>query len=920
MDINTIKAIASDPKQKQAVTDLLIIDDASGYVNAAGKFISGYYTASTMRHALKTETVGLSKETEDKISTAGVNVLKLQAGLKSRLSTAALSTYQRLRDSLTVAERKTDLASALSALGKDTSLKADEKVAIKDLLIIDDASGYVNSQSKFISGYYTASTMKFALQTDTLGLSKEIEDKISKAGVNVLKLQAELKGRLSKDGLAVYAWLRDSMSAVESKADLMAALCRLNSAEAFCPVVSSVTITGTNLKEVKQGQTVTLTIEGKGFPAGSKVEFLTGKTPDSKIVVKGPITRSADGTKLTLTIEVAKDANATDDAKTADIKENFRTIHVFSKEFPQLGASLVDAFKVSPADGGVCSTQKDVLKVSDPNIEKGQSKVVTIKLECSDKKFPANPKVVVDPAADVTVSDVKRVDDKTVTAKITADPEAKEGTRKIIVTVEGPDGKSSDLTLPNGLNIVPPIEVKPKRLNFRERVARAADDLRDSVGPYHARDIMTMSLTVNGSSNAAKSEREKLTDPAAKPVAENNAPLLQANINLGSIDNPVPVLGGPLNLANIYAGSEKKGTYFTLGMGARARVGYNPNTVVGTEVGVNVNPAVVIKNGAFKMEGIFDYEFSLADQDSPSRQLLTGFSNEIRGGGSISSNFGKPGALLRARALYKYGWLQTMNKETDPFNYSAGKSALDLRFDLNLDFSRLTPGKAGGLALWLSTRVTPMGYMPIPITSTSGMIGTLHEDIAAWNLEGTVQLKDVAGKPWINLRGGEYQQKHERHMPTFGTSIGFETKKAGAFRLDYDWLNNPTLYTGKGAMHSVRTTWDLPWMKELLFLGVQINKLGNRTFGGIFAGINLLKFFEKKTPSTSVRTVSERPAPEPARPVPTTVVFKDADRAAYLKESCEKTAKGDKDKCVRTCEPNKTKEAIDTCVSGYKLP
>lgn len=284
-----IKAVQNNPVHKQAVKDLLAIDDIAGYQKDAATFVAGYEPASFTVNLLELKTLGVSQETEAQLIKPKADLLKIQKNLLKKLTDAEKETYKKAQKKLTKPESKKDLHAALKTLPNSPN-----KQTITDLLIIDDIAGYTKEDGTFVAGYEPARFAANMLSLSSLGVSTNIETALTTPKADIQIIQQGLLGKLDGNAKKVYTDLRDRMTLAESGDDLVTAYCTLDAAESFCPAISLIT------PNPKQGQTLDITISGSNLAKDPKVEL------GDKITVNS--VKSAESGMITLNITVAADA------------------------------------------------------------------------------------------------------------------------------------------------------------------------------------------------------------------------------------------------------------------------------------------------------------------------------------------------------------------------------------------------------------------------------------------------------------------------------------------------------------------------------------------------------------------------------------------------------------------------------------
>jgi hypothetical protein len=212
--MSDINAVRNNPTYKQAVTDLLIIDDVAGYIDKSGKYIAGYEPASFSPKIVKSliptfRGLGVSSQTEAVLTKPNADLQAIKNNLLAKLSTAEKNTYFAKRKLLKNPAKKEDLRGIIRSLPYSRN-----KQAVTDLLIIDDVAGYINRRNKYKAGYEPAS----------------FSPKIVKS------LIPTFRGfKLNNNAKQVYFKLRKGLDKPESQADLLIQLCKIDSNESYCP-------------------------------------------------------------------------------------------------------------------------------------------------------------------------------------------------------------------------------------------------------------------------------------------------------------------------------------------------------------------------------------------------------------------------------------------------------------------------------------------------------------------------------------------------------------------------------------------------------------------------------------------------------------------------------------------------------------
>ena len=113
-----------DARERQAIIDLLIIDDVAGYTNKSDQYVPGYANVSWNAHLFEIQTrAALSQDVEDAVSQPKANLIAIQEQVLGGLSAAELAEYERIRDEyLTDPEGRCDLFAALAQVDSDSPL------------------------------------------------------------------------------------------------------------------------------------------------------------------------------------------------------------------------------------------------------------------------------------------------------------------------------------------------------------------------------------------------------------------------------------------------------------------------------------------------------------------------------------------------------------------------------------------------------------------------------------------------------------------------------------------------------------------------------------------------------------------------------------------------------------------------------
>jgi len=287
-----MQAVQNNSVHKQAVKDLLAIDDVAGYLkdpNDPKSYVPGYEPASFTKKLFDLKTLGVSPATENALTTPKADIQQIQKKLLKKLSAAEKTTYENSRETLTKPESKEDLVAAIKSLPN-----SPHKQTIIDLLVIDDIAGYTNKAGKFVAGYEVARFVSNYFKLTTLGVSKKIETALITPKADMQKIQKGLTAKLDTNAKNVYFTLRNRMTLPESGDDLVTTYCKLDSAESFCPKVSSVTPA-----EVNQGATnAKVVITGVNLPKDPKVDM--GEKIQVKVV-------RANNKEIEVLITVAND-------------------------------------------------------------------------------------------------------------------------------------------------------------------------------------------------------------------------------------------------------------------------------------------------------------------------------------------------------------------------------------------------------------------------------------------------------------------------------------------------------------------------------------------------------------------------------------------------------------------------------------
>jgi hypothetical protein len=351
-----IPEVKNNPAYKQAVKDLLIIDDVAGYIDdASQKYVPGYEPASFSPNILSLGTLGVSKETENALIKPKADIEKIRTSLLKKLSSDEKTRYETLREQLSQPESKVDLRKVIKDLPD-----SPHKQALIDLLIIDDIAGYT-SESKYIPGYEPARFSPNILSLKTLGVSKETEGALIKPKADLEKIRTSLLNQLDNNAQRVYKELRKKLILPESEIDLVTALCELDPAESFCPAINTVTVTDPTANqprdknEVKPGEEVIVKISGSNLPTENpKIDFGAG------ITIKE--IKSSGASEITVVLAI--DSNA---------QEGPRTIKISTQD-DWLSATKVDALLVTKPT----AKEIKITKVDPPSAKPGEKVTITI--------------------------------------------------------------------------------------------------------------------------------------------------------------------------------------------------------------------------------------------------------------------------------------------------------------------------------------------------------------------------------------------------------------------------------------------------------------------------------------------------------------------------------------------------------------
>ena len=293
MDIQAIRSLSSDIKS--TIRDLLIIDDITGYTNNAGTFVAGYEPARLLPGD-NTEAVGVSQATQILVE-AGTDYYSISQQLLGQLDSGQQTTYQTIRDAHLIQPREAgDLPSALQAVESLSGFSDDVKRIISDLLIINDIIGYTNSAGVFVYGYEPAYLLPGDGNPGAIGVSQATQVLVE-AGTDYYSISQQLLPNLTTPNDEAYFYLRDRLTLPESEVDLYSDLCLLSPEEGFCPNISAVavktideagTVSADVVAEVRQGQTVEITLTGI-FPENPVIQFVLPSQTPSDLITTFPI-------------------------------------------------------------------------------------------------------------------------------------------------------------------------------------------------------------------------------------------------------------------------------------------------------------------------------------------------------------------------------------------------------------------------------------------------------------------------------------------------------------------------------------------------------------------------------------------------------------------------------------------------------
>ncbi|MDD5382258.1 MAG: hypothetical protein PHH60_01195 [Candidatus Margulisbacteria bacterium] len=776
VDVGTIRSVASNPVQRQAIVDLLVLDDLTGYdpdSTGPGAFIPGYEAATIMSHASHVVSeVGVSQPTEEALGNATVmqtadsqycsqnaDLEAVRSNLLQSLQSADSSYYSLLLGRLTDPESSEDLYSVVEEVRANTALNATVKQTIIDLLVIADLAGYDpdgTGPAAFVPGYEAATIMSHASQLHSyLGVSQSTEGalgnitimtsadgQVCSQNADLEAVRTNLMASLDVQGRQVYEFLRGMLIVPDNEIDLLAALCTLDSAQAFCPNCQQVAPA-----QAEQGQQgVTLTITGTNFPPDPRIEFLLGDNVDPNIaVVADSYEVSEDRTTITLRVNVAE-AAVVDDPATTEV-ENRRTIRIVSSEVAAYATVLADAFAVVT----------------------GQA---SLPLNCDDD---------IDNDMDDLIDRHAGIED----------PDCAEG-----------GAGERELTS---------LEEAGVWLHDRLRI-RA-----DLLGGY--------------------SSYPHLDDPLSlgqlRPAAEY-LPNFGFIVGTGSREHPVVIIGREHPLAGNPLDGLELMYNATLQYMANYHLGADDTNLVDLAAGALLRLHAYSTDShdvAFDIFG--DYALDYNGYQFPNRAFWPGISNG--GDAGVAFQYGYNNWLIARLSGQYEGSRFSYEAGAFPYAFDGNSHAVDLALTLDFELSELN---AHAPDISVAGSYVPRTWLEVPVFSST--LGTDSSTFLTGNgggvaLELNWRHLTVDGHAVHPFLGAGYSQTNLDQfdpMRVVTLTAGVDTDQAGRFELTGVPYSDNIMLFYEGSQRGADFTWTLPWLHRFISLSGGVHEFGDQLVGG----------------------------------------------------------------------------------------
>jgi len=403
-----ISAVRANAAQRQIVRDLLIIDDVTGYTAADGTtFITGYDPYSFAANLFNISGEKISPAVERVLTGRKPDLNKVRTEIWKKLPDDKQLLYTRdLQPLLDRSETRRDLMQAIAAIPTDGSISPQERQYFIDLLVVDDLSGWTDKENLFILGYDPARFVSHALDTDSIGVSQETEDLLTKPSPDVNNIKEGLLARLDSNGRAVYLELQATLTQPEDQKDLLAALCALEGGS-ICPAIS-----GPSPASAKQGETVEIKVSTTMLLESPALIFFDSENKQETSIAATYKKTNPDGS-IVFDVIIPK-----------TISPQIFTLKVADGKYPLLSGISSGNFTVESATP--LPSISSVYPVSIP----ADAENVTFVIEGTSLPIDANVT-----SSDATIDGIRtRTDRSGITFKLVELTDRTPGTRHIIIT------------------------------------------------------------------------------------------------------------------------------------------------------------------------------------------------------------------------------------------------------------------------------------------------------------------------------------------------------------------------------------------------------------------------------------------------------------------------------------------------------